>query len=77
MRLNTLKKGQKATVKEILSKDFSTKLIGLGVVKGQQIESLYKAPFGGPIAYQIGSYVLALRPSEAKLIDVDILADHE
>lgn len=77
MKLVALKTGQKAVVKDILSKHVSSKLIGLGVVKGQTITSLYKAPFGGPTAYQIGSYVLALRPSEAKLIDVDIVEENE
>jgi ferrous iron transport protein A len=77
MELLKLKVGQQAIVKAVLSEDISAKLTGLGVVKGQKISYLYKAPFGGPIAYQVGSYVLALRTSEAKAIDVEILGEHE
>lgn len=77
MELTKLKIGQQAIVKAILSKDISAKLIGLGVVEGQKISYLYKAPFGGPIAYKVGSYVLALRSAEAKAIEVDILGGNE
>lgn len=77
MELTALKAGQKGVVKGLFTKDISSKLTDLGVVEGQLIKFLYKAPFGGPIAYEIGSYVLALRPSEAKLIDVEIVKENE
>lgn len=73
MKLSKLKIGQKAIVRGISSKEISSKLVGLGIVEGQGISYLYKAPFGGPIAFMIGSYVLALRPIEASVVDVDIL----
>jgi ferrous iron transport protein A len=73
MKLSKLKIGQKAIVRSISSKEISSKLVGLGIVEGQGICYMYKAPFGGPIAFMVGAYVLALRPIEASVVEVDIL----
>lgn len=71
MKLSVLKKGQKVVVKRLLPSEFSSKLIELGIVEGQTIQFLYRAPFGGPKAFQVGTYILALRNSEAAVVEVE------
>jgi Fe2+ transport system protein FeoA len=42
----------------------------MGLVVGKKLKVLFKAPFGDPIAIDLGGYVLSLRLDEAKLINV-------
>lgn len=73
MRLTKLKIGQRAIVTKVISLEIASKLTELGVIQGQEIQPLFKAPFGGPTAFQVGSYVLALRPSESNVVEVEML----
>jgi ferrous iron transport protein A len=47
------------------------RLMDMGLVKGVSIEVLRSAPLGDPIAYRLRGYQLALRKSEAQLIEVE------
>jgi Fe2+ transport system protein FeoA len=48
------------------------KLISLGILAGDQLQVMGKAPFGGPISLKHGSETFfALRKSEAKEIIVE------
>ena len=49
---------------------FQKRILEMGFVKGQVVEVVKKAPFHGPIEYNIMEYHVTLRPSEAKLIEV-------
>jgi Fe2+ transport system protein FeoA len=42
----------------------------MGLYQGQEVEVLFKAPFGDPIAVNINGYVLSLRLNEACLVEV-------
>jgi Fe2+ transport system protein FeoA len=42
----------------------------MGLYVGQEVEILFSAPFGDPIAVNVGGYVLSLRLNEAALIEV-------
>ena len=66
---NTLK-GPKVKVTKLLKSEISSKLLEMGLYDGQDVEVLFKAPFGDPIAVNIGGYVLSLRLDEAKLVEV-------
>jgi Fe2+ transport system protein FeoA len=57
-------------VKDILDSPLRPKLLEMGVVNGQQLRVLFKAPFGDPIAVEVGDYILSLRLDEARLIEV-------
>ena len=48
------------------------KLMEMGIVKGQPLYVLFKAPFGDPIAVDVNGYILSLRLDEARLINVEI-----
>lgn len=66
---NTLK-GKKVKVTKLIKSEISSKLLEMGLYDGQEVEVLFKAPFGDPIAVNIGGYVLSLRLDEAKLVEV-------
>ena len=60
-------------VVEIVSVDqspISSKLTEMGLVSGQFITTLFKAPFGDPIAIELNGAVLSLRLEEAQFIEV-------
>ena len=42
----------------------------MGLVSGKKLKVLFRAPFGDPIAIDLGGSVLSLRLDEAKLITV-------
>ena len=49
------------------------KLLEMGCTPGEQFEVVRKAPFGGPIAILISSYVLSIRKEDAMNIVVKLL----
>jgi Fe2+ transport system protein FeoA len=62
--------GARRVVKHLKKGELSTKLLEMGLVEGQQVEVLFKAPFGDPIAVSVGDYVLSLRLEEAEWVEV-------
>ena len=71
--LNTLDHIELQRVVEIVSVDnspISSKLTEMGLVAGQLITPLFKAPFGDPIAIELTGPVLSLRLEEAQFIEV-------
>lgn len=70
--LNQLTQGQVATVKKVGGeKALRKRLMDMGIIKGAAIEMVKVAPLGDPIAYKIRGYQIALRQSEAKLIEIE------
>jgi len=63
-------KGRKVKVSRLLPSEISSKLLEMGLYTGQEVEVLFKAPFGDPIAVNVGGYVLSLRLDEACLVEV-------
>jgi len=68
--LATSKRGTLLHVQAVQHSPISVKLIEMGLYVGQEVEVLFKAPFGDPIAVNVGGYVLSLRLNEAALIEV-------
>lgn len=66
-----MKPGQGGTVQRLAASDISSKLLEMGFYKGQEVEVLFKAPFGDPIAVNVGGYVLSLRLDEACLVTIE------
>lgn len=50
--------------------ELSNRLAEMGCVPGTEITKLYAAPGGDPIAFQIDTYILGLRKSEAASINL-------
>lgn len=63
--------GELVTVSSILSSDINTKLLEMGIYEKKELNIIYKAPFGDPIAVQVGDYILSMRLAEANLILVN------
>lgn len=72
MTLNELKKGQRAKILLLIPSDASQKLMEMGCIPGAEIMLLRRAPLGDPLAFDVSGYSLAMRASEAKLIEIEI-----
>lgn len=66
--LTSCKIGEQLVVSEILSSPVTQILLEMGVYIGKELQILYTAPLGDPIAIQLGDYVLSMRKSEAESI---------
>jgi ferrous iron transport protein A len=64
-KLNT-----KQFVKGLEISEISSKLLEMGLYEGQEVEVVFKAPFGDPIAVNVGGYLLSLRLNEACLVEI-------
>jgi ferrous iron transport protein A len=62
--------GEIVTISELTDSSLKLKLMEMGLISGKKIKVLFKAPFGDPIAIDLGGYVLSLRLDEADLINV-------
>lgn len=63
--------GELVRVNALIPSPVSSKLLEMGFYIGQEVEILFKAPFGDPIAVNVGGYVLSLRLNEANLVVVE------
>jgi ferrous iron transport protein A len=63
--------GREALIKEVSSEGLGVRLMELGLTPGVEVQVLFKAPGGCPIAVGIGNgYILGLRVEEAELVTV-------
>jgi len=65
-----LPSSQKLEICSISDNELSPKLTEMGLFTGRQIQILFRAPLGDPIAIDIDGTVLSLRLEEASLIKV-------
>lgn len=63
--------GQPARILQIRHPEFAGKLLAMGILPGQTIRLIRKAPFGGGWYVQVGAYAFALRQPEAEAIIVE------
>lgn len=57
-------------IQEIQDSDIAVKLLEMGFMPGKTLTLLYKAPFGDPLAFQLGDSMIALRKQEARMLGV-------
>ncbi|MEY4963026.1 MULTISPECIES: FeoA family protein [Flavobacterium] len=74
--LNTLKKGEKATIKEFDVDAVPLKLLEMGCLPGNVVELLQIAPFGDPLYLNINGSHVAIRVETAKEIEVDVIENN-
>ena len=72
-KLANLAIGTKGEIRSISDSYLEQKLLEMGCTPGEQIQVVRRAPFGGPIAILVSSYVLSVRKEEALKIDVKLL----
>ena len=75
--LSEVKNGQQVSIQNIASSVLRVKLLEMGLLEGQSIRVLFRAPLGDPIAVDVNGYVLSLRKSEASLVTVSQLESIE
>lgn len=68
--LDTIANGSTVYVKRVVASRLRVKLLEMGFSEGKELRVLFRAPFGDPIAVDIGGYVLSLRKDEASSIQV-------
>ncbi len=62
-----------AIIHEILDSPLKINLMELGFLPGKTITLHHSAPWGGPMAFKLDETILALRKTEASLIEVQLL----
>ena len=67
--------GSKGEMVQIYDNSLEKKLLEMGCTPGEQFEVVRKAPFGGPIAILISSYILSIRKEDARSIAVKLLVN--
>ena len=72
--IQSLKKGQKAIIKDFDIDVVPLKLLEMGCLPGNIVELLQIAPFGDPLFLDINGSHLAIRLETACKIDVDIIS---
>lgn len=71
VKLSSLKPGDEALVHAVLESGLiSRRLQEMGVVPGVSVRMVKSAPFGDPFEVRLLGYSLAMRRSEAELIEV-------
>ena len=73
--LDKLAVGSKGEMVQISDNSLEQKLLEMGCTPGEQFEVVRKAPFGGPIAILISSYILSVRQEDARSIVVKLLVN--
>ncbi len=69
MNLSMLKPGEKGKIRDIvMGGSLKRRLMDMGVLIGEEVKVLKKAPFGDPIEVMIKNYNLSLRKKEAEII---------
>lgn len=70
--LSELRTGESGTITGFVSENpITARLMQLGVLEGEQVEVIRRAPAGDPIEIRILGYSLSLRGTEACLVQVD------
>jgi len=72
--LSNIKKASHLRIVQLIDSPIKSKLMEMGMIVGQEIAFLFKAPFGDPIAIEINDSVLSLRLDEAKYINVEFIS---
>ena len=73
--IHSLKKGEKAIIREFDLDAVPLKLLEMGCLPGNRVELLQIAPLGDPLYLDINGSHLAIRIETAKEITVDIIKE--
>ena len=77
--LSDLRLGTSARViglqEDTVEDPISQRLSNLGFVPGRTVTPLRRAPLGDPVVYRVADYELCLRRQEARMVQVEVLAE--
>ncbi|HLF52505.1 FeoA family protein [Flavobacterium sp.] len=72
----SLKKGEKAIIKDFDVDTVPLKLLEMGCLPGNMVELLQVAPFGDPLYLNVNGSHLAIRIETAREIEVEIIKNN-
>ena len=71
MKLSDLRPGQKAIVSELCQKAaLSGRLMEMGLIPGEVVEVIRRAPFGDPVEYRVRGVRISMRSADASCVTV-------
>lgn len=62
--------GKRGVITKVKSGFLAAKMADLGLFEGNEIEVIFKAPFGDPLAVAVGGTIVSLRLEEAEWITI-------
>lgn len=69
--LDSLIPGQRAVIEDVAGNDaIAVRLMEMGLIDGEEIELLGRAPLGDPLEFLVRGYRLSLRSEEARRISI-------
>jgi ferrous iron transport protein A len=74
--IHTLKKGEKAIIKDFDIEVIPLKLLEMGCLPGSKVELLQIAPFGDPLYLDINGSHVAIRIETACQIEVELIKNN-
>ncbi|MEL1255563.1 FeoA family protein [Flavobacterium sp. DGU38] len=74
--IHTLKKGEKAIIKDFDIDLIPLKLLEMGCLPGSLVELLQIAPFGDPLYLDINGSHVAIRVETAREIEVELIQNN-
>lgn len=74
--IHTLKKGEKAIIKDFDIDLIPLKLLEMGCLPGSVVELLQVAPFGDPLYLDINGSHVAIRIETAREIEVELIKNN-
>jgi ferrous iron transport protein A len=76
MNLADLKVGQQGTITQVVGDDtLALRLMEMGLIEGEVVRLLGKAPMGEPLEFAYRSSRLSLRKLEATRVEIELLKD--
>lgn len=73
--LSSLSDNVQALVVDIQPGELAPRLVEMGLCKGCSVRILFRAPFNGPLAIDLGASVLSLRMDEAEMVLIEEMTD--
>ena len=74
--IHSLKKGEKAIIKDFDIDAIPLKLLEMGCLPGNEVELLQVAPFGDPLYLNINGSHVAIRVETAREIEVELIENN-
>lgn len=72
LTLNDLREGESGTILEIEGNDaISVRLMEMGLIPGEVVQMIGRAPMGDPVEYLVVGYRLSLRRVEARRVRIE------
>lgn len=77
MTADKIVRGNYALIEQVIEPELLLYCQDLGLFPGKTVQLLHTAPFGGPMAFQLGETTISLRKDEARFIKVQHVSDNK